>query len=159
MSNIDEVGTLTLTNWVFQNFFYDFNSFIGLTNRHGKISISGTTFDKFSNCGSIIRDTIEYPTGLNYVNSGIQASTATTYRDSMFVSSFIQNRYFVKSSVTWLSDSWASIKIESSTFQNFNYFKVGGNIYHKISANSNMKYQGFIINLNNFYGTVEFYNN
>ena len=91
LSNIDGVGTLTLANWVFQNFFYDFNSFIGLTNGHEKISISGTTFNKFSNCDSIIRDTVEYPTGLNYVNSGIQASTATTYRDSMFASIFFQN--------------------------------------------------------------------
>ena len=104
MSNIDEVGTLTLTNWVFQNFFYDFNSFIGLTNGHSKISIYGTTFGKFRNYASIIRDTIEYTTSLNYVNSGIQTSTATTYRYLMFASNFLQNKYFVRPSVTWLSD-------------------------------------------------------
>ena len=159
LSNIGGVGFLNLTNWVFQNFFYDFNSFIGLVNGHGKISVSGTTFNKFSNCGSIIRDTVEYPTGLNYISTGLQSSILNTYRDSMFTSNLYQNKYSIKPSTAWQNSTWASIKIDSSTFQNFNYMKTGGHTYHKVDAKSSMKYQGLILNLSNFYGIVTFSNN
>ena len=159
LSNINGIGILTISNWVFQNFFYSFNSLIGLTNDYGKVSISGTTFDKFSNWGSIIRDTAVYPSGLNYISAGLKASTANTYRDSMFTSNLYQTKYFVTPSNYCQDNTWASIEIESSTFQNFNYLKTGGHTYHKVDVNSNMKYQGLILNLNSFYGTIAFYNN
>ena len=159
LSNIDGVGTLTIINWEFQNFFYDFNSLIKLNNGHGKITIISSTFDKFSNCGSIIRDTIEYPKNINYIYAGSQSSKSITYRDSIFTSNLFQNKYNVNPSNPWLSNSWAMISISSSTFQNFNYMKTGGQTYHKVDINSKMKYQGLIINLNDFFGPVAFYSN
>ena len=154
LSNINGVGTLSITNWVFQNFFYSFNSFIGLENGNGKIEISGTTFDKFSNCGSIIRDTAEYPNNLDYTYSGLNSSTSATYRDSMFTSNFIQNKYNLTPSRPCQDSNWAFINISSSTFQNFNYMKTGDHSFHKVNLDSNMRFQGIILSLSNFYGTL-----
>ena len=150
---------MTIKDSVFQNFFYGFNTFIELISGHGKVSISGTTFDKFSNCGSIIRDTFEYPNSLNYVKAGLATSTAATYRDSMFTSNLYQSNYSIKPSRACFKDYWASITIDSSIFQNFNYLKKSGLTYHKVDEYSEMKYQGIILNLSNFYGTVSFSNN
>ena len=144
LSNTNGVGTLTITNWVFQNFFYSFNSFVGLLNGHGKVSIIGSTFIKFSNWGSIIRDTAEYPSNLDYNKSGLNSSIATTFRDTMFTSDLIQNKLYVLPTISCRDKTWASIKVESSTFQNFNYMKLGGQTYHKVSLNSNMRFQGII---------------
>ena len=153
LSSISGVGTLTISNWVFQNFFYDFTSFIGLTKGHGKIIITGTTFDKFSNWGSIIRDTREFPT-LDYTQSSLDSNAKITYRDSIFGINQSQNKYFIEPSTPWTSGSWSSISISSSTFSNFNYLKSGGKTYHQISSSSTMLYQGIILCLANFYGTI-----
>ena len=159
LSNINGVGTLTITNWVFQNFFYSFNSFIGLSNGYGMVSIIGCIFDRFSNWGSIIRDTDEYPNNLNYNKAGLNLSISTTFRDTMFTSDLIQNKVNMLSMFPWENNTWASIKIESSTFQNFNYMKLGGQTYHQVSDNSNMRFQGIILNLSDFFGTISLSNN
>ena len=151
LSNINGVGTLTIDSWTFQNFFYDFTSFIGLINGHGKISITGSTFDRFSNWGSIIRDTRELP-NLDYTKP-TTASMIVSYRDSMNSINVLQNKYYVMPT-SWANPSWASILIQTSTFTNFNYMKSGGKTYHKVSSTSKMMNQGIILNLNNFYGNI-----
>ena len=154
LSNIGGVGTLTISNCVFQNFYYDFTSLIGLTKDYGNVVITGCTFDKFSNWGSIIRDTREFPS-LNYIDtSKVNLNTATTYRESFASMNQIQNKYFIEPTSSWISSSCSSISISSSTFSNFNYLKTGGKTYHQISSTSNMLNQGIILNLINFYGTV-----
>ena len=154
LSNIGGVGTLTISNCVFQNFYYDFTSLIGLTKDYGNVVITGSTFNGFSNWGSIIRDTREYPS-LDYTNYLIITSgLITSYRDSMFSINQVQNKFFVEPSSYWTSSSWSSISISSCTFTNFNYLKTGGSTYHLMSSTSNMLYQGIILNLVNFYGTV-----
>ena len=158
LSSISGVGTLTISNWVFQNYFYDFASFIGLTKGHGKVIVTGTTFDKFSNWGSIIRDTREFPT-LDYTQSSLDSNAKITYRDSIFGINQSQNKYFIEPSTSWTSASWSSISISSSTFSNFNYLKSGGHTYHKVSKTSEMIFQGIILNLINFCGNVAVYNN
>ena len=152
LSSISGVGTLTISNWVFQNFFYDFTSFIGLTKDHGKVIVTGSTFDKFSNWGSIIRDTREYPT-LDYLST-TSTQSKLTYRDSMFAINLIKVKYFVEPTTSWISSSWSSISISLSTFTNFNYLKVGGHTYHIVSSTSKMAFQGIILNLIYFYGNV-----
>ena len=150
LSNINGVGTLTIDSWTFQNFFYDFTSFIGLINGHGKISITGSTFDRFSNWGSIIRDTRELP-NLDYTKT--TTAMTVSYRDSMNSINVLQNKYYVMPT-SWANPSWASILIQTSTFTNFNYMKSGGKTYHKVSSTSKMINQGIILNLNNFYGNI-----
>ena len=61
ISEISDVGTLTIDSCEFKHFFFDFNSFIGLNNGHGHVVITNSNFEKFSNCGSIIRDSKHYP--------------------------------------------------------------------------------------------------
>ena len=153
LSSISGVGTLTISNWMFQNFFYDFTSFIGLTKNHGKVIITGTTFDKFSNWGSIIRDTREYPT-LDYLSAATSSGAALTYRDSMFTMNQLQTKYFVEPSLSCTNTTCSSISISSSTFTNFNYLKSGGHTYHKVNSISKMGTQGIIIDLSSFYGNV-----
>ena len=48
-SETERAGTLTLLDCEFENFFYDFASFIGLANGHGHVDIQRSTFTKFSN--------------------------------------------------------------------------------------------------------------
>ena len=151
LSNIDGVGTLTISNWVFQNFFYDFTSLIGLTKDYGKVVVTGSTFDKFSNWGSIIRDTRESPS-LNYISSSTSSQAAITYRDSMFALNQLLNKYFIEPSSSCYDQSWSSISISASTFTNFNYLKSGGHTYHKVAMSPNMGLQGIILNLVKFFG-------
>ena len=122
MSNINEVGTITISNWVFQNFFYDFTSLIGLTKDYGNVVVTGSAFDKFSNWGSIIRDTREYPS-LDYTSSSTLSQAALTYRNSMFAINQLKSKYFIEPSTFCTSQLWSSISISYSTFSNFNYIK------------------------------------
>ena len=45
-----------LQNVVFQNFAYEYNSFIELNSQGGIISMKGVTFDNMNSCGAIIRN-------------------------------------------------------------------------------------------------------
>ena len=150
LSNINGVGTLTIDGCIFKNFFYDFTSLIGLINGHGKVLITGSNFDSFSNWGSIIRDTQELPS-LDYTQS--QGIKTTFYRQSMNSINILQNKYYVKPTAC-ISTSCASIQIDTSTFTNFNFMKSGGMTYHQVSSTSKMMYQGIILNLSNFYGNI-----
>ena len=115
--------------------------------------ITGTTFDKFSNWGSIIRDTREFPT-LDYLSAATSSGAALTYRDSMFTMNQLQTKYFVGPSSSCTSTTCSSISLSLSTFTNFNYLKSGGHTYHKVNSISKMGTQGIIIDLSNFYGNV-----
>ena len=150
LSNINGVGTLNIDQCYFKNFFYDFTSLIGLINGHGKVQITGSTFDSFSNWGSIIRDTRELPL-LDYTKS--QGITTLSYRDSMNSINILQNKYYAKPTVC-VSTLCASIKIDTSTFTNFSFMKSGGKTYHQVSSTSKMMFQGIILNLRNFYGDI-----
>ena len=154
LSNIDGVGTLTISNCVFQNFFFDFTSLIGLTKDHGNVLITRSNFDRFSNWGSIIRDTREFPSFNDLNTVEYYFDQATVFRESMFSINQVQSKLFVEPSSYWTSSSWSSISISSCTFTNFNYFKTGGNTYHMMQSTSTMLYQGIIMNLANFYGAV-----
>ena len=157
-SEISTVGTLTITSCEFQHFFYDFTSFIGLNNGNGHVVITGSKFDKFSNCGSIIRDTRQYPV-LDYSSNSLGSTTSVSYRSSAFSMSISKNKRILVTSTACTTATWASIKISTSTFSNFNYMKSSANAYHKVASSSTMVYQGIIVNLANFYGSVTLNNN
>ena len=152
LSATSGVGTLTITDCTFQNFFYDFTSFIGLANGHGHVIVSGSTFTRFSNCGSIIRDTREYP-ALNY-NEITLGKTANEYRESMLTSNILQEKYFVEPSTAWIDSSCTSIKIESCTFSEFNSMKPEITFIPRTGSTSKMVQQGKILSLENYHGHV-----
>ena len=155
LSTITSVGELIIEDWVFQNFFYDFTSFIGLANGHGRVKISGSTFKRFSNWGSIIRDKRELPV-LDYTNknSAIPSVTRNEYRATMVASNILRNKYFVYPSSECTDSNWASIVIKDSTFKDFNFLKPSIAYVPKISLSSEMRYQGIILNLEEFFGPV-----
>ena len=154
LSDINSVGSLNIINWAFQNYFYDYTSFIGLANGHGNIFITNSTFDKFSNWGSIVRDTQEFPS-LDYIgSSAANSQVLLTNRDSYFSIYQMQNKYPIQPSYSCTNSSWASLQISNWTFTNFNFMKTSGKTYHKVSQDSKMKYQGIILNLSNFYGNI-----
>ena len=152
LSVISGVGTLTITSCIFQNFYHDMNSLIGLNNGHGKVVISDTEFDKFSNCGSIIRDTQQLPS-LDYVNKN-DKNIIATYRGSKLSIDQINAKIFKITNTAWSGTTCADIKISSSTFTNFNYLKTATKAYHKVEASSKMVYQGLILNLVDFQGNI-----
>ena len=153
LSAITSAGTLTITDCTFQHFFYDFTSLIGLMEGHGNVVITGSTFTKFSNCGSIIRDTREYP-NLNYNDNTKDAWKRIMYRDTMLTSQILQEKLYVKPAAKCILATCASISIKTSTFDNFNYLKAAMTALTGVSATSKMKYQGVILNLADFYGRV-----
>ena len=157
-SEISNIGTLTITSWEFQHFFYDFTSFIGLNNGHGHVVVTGSKFDKFSNCGSIIRDTRNYPI-LDYSDPYLDSVTSASYRSSSFSTYLSQNKRLHQPIEACTTTTWSSIKISRSTFMNFNYMKNAEKAYHKLERSNKMVYQGIILNLVNFYGPVVVNNN
>ena len=88
-----------MTSCEFQNFFYDFTSFVGLNNGHGHTSITGSKFTRFSNCGSIIRDTRDHPS-LDYSNEDYEDSEniVTTWRSSTYSSDVTRKKVIVVTS-------------------------------------------------------------
>jgi len=48
--------SLLIKGCSFKNFIYEFNSLIEPNSYGGKISIEGSTFERFSTCGSIVRN-------------------------------------------------------------------------------------------------------
>ena len=89
-SDISSAGTLTINSCSFVNFFYDMTSIVGLNNGHGFVNIESSSFDKFSSCGSIIRDTRDY---LNLTIVNLYSSNRTKYfRSSSFSNYILQNK-------------------------------------------------------------------
>ena len=156
-SDIAKVGTLTVTSCEFQNFFYDFTSFVGLNNGHGHISITGSTFTRFSNCGSIIRDTREH-TSLTYSSYNLE-SIVNSWRSSTYSSDITENKAILQTSNAWQSTECTSITISNSFFTDFNYLKSKGGGLELISSDSKMKHRGIILNLDQYYGNVAVYDN
>ena len=65
-------------------------SIVGLNNGHGFVNIESSSFDKFSSCGSIIRDTRDY---LNLTIVNLYSSNRTKYfRSSSFSNYILQNK-------------------------------------------------------------------
>ena len=152
MGTTGTVGALTLTSCTFQNFFHDFTSLIGLTEGHGQVAITDTTFIRFSNCGSIVRDTRDYPivdrlnASINLLDIQIRSSRAAVEQ--------LKDEFYIKPSSKWMDKACASIKIIGCTFSDFNFLKSSQEILILVGYISAMKYQGLILNLSDFNGQV-----
>eukprot|EP00356_Strombidium_inclinatum_P016937 CAMPEP_0170509800 /NCGR_PEP_ID=MMETSP0208-20121228/65410_1 /TAXON_ID=197538 /ORGANISM="Strombidium inclinatum, Strain S3" /LENGTH=599 /DNA_ID=CAMNT_0010793195 /DNA_START=552 /DNA_END=2351 /DNA_ORIENTATION=- len=74
VSSVDEVQTLEIADCKFQNFFYELGSIVRLpekatTPAPWKLSITGSTFDKMSFCGSIVAN--DFPQFSNTADSDL----------------------------------------------------------------------------------------
>jgi hypothetical protein len=147
--------TLTIESCTFQHFFYDFTSFIGLANGHGNVVIKSSTFDKFSNWGSIIRDSREYAKIDLSTVIDFQYIYSSYFKSSKYSSYILENLYRVVPENPWEDSTWASIIIDSSTFSNFNYLKIESDAsYFALGQNNEMRYRGVILNIKSFFGPI-----
>lgn len=146
-------GTLTIQNSIFRNFLYDFTSLIGLNDGNGHIVITNSTFEKFSNWGSIIRDTRELPT-LAYGSTSYSRDIRFFFRASTIPIKMLKSKYLGVAKSTWVSSVCSSITISGSTFSDFNYLKNEITYNPNILQTSSMTHQGVILDLINFYGPV-----
>lgn len=152
LSTSGRAGTLTFTSCKFQHFFYDFTTLIGLTEGHGKVVITDTVFEKFSNCGSIIRDSRNFPIVSRPEHTG--TATDGQLRQSRAPIEIIQNDYYVKPTTACSSPTCGSIVIRGCTFTEFNYLKATQTARNKVEATNVMKYQGMIMTLSGFRGSI-----
>ena len=155
LSTISAAGTLIIDSCTFMNFFHDYTSLIGLIEGHGHVSITNSTFEQFSNWGSIIRDTRDYPR-VDDLDGFIQF---TSLRYSRAAIEILSDLYYIKPSSACTNSTCASITISNSTFQNFNYLKSNMKTGYLIKYNNPMKYQGLILTLSNFYGNIKINSN
>ena len=149
-----------MTSCEFQNFFYDFTSLVGLNNGHGHISITGSTFARFSNCGSIIRDTREY-TSVDYTDSPFNGVKfiVNSLRSSTYSSDVTKNKGIIETSNACTDASCTSITISECTFTDFNYLKPEGTELDYVKHDSKMKHRGIILDLDQYYGNVAIHDN
>ena len=159
MSSATSPGTLTIQDSVFENFFYDFNSLIGLNGYNGHIVITGTTFDKFSNWGSIIRDSWQKPV-LDYGNTNYAIEQRMFMRASEISLKLLSDKFFGTPKSYCSSATCSSISISTSTFSNFNYMKTSTSVNPQIlGASNSMNHQGSVIDLEKYFGPVTLHQN
>jgi len=156
-SDTEGVGTLTLENCEFENFFYEFTSFIGLANGHGHTNIQNSIFKKFSNWGSIIRDQHEVR-NLDYSSTDDEIMQAQ-YRSSMMGTQASIKRNVELPSQACVSTTCTIIKIADSEFSDFNYLKSELLYLPKVVKSSKMASLGVILDLQDYCGRVTFDNN
>lgn len=156
LSIIDSVGTLRLESWEFRNFFYDISSLIGLANGHGHTVITNSNFDKFSNWASIIGNNRELVDDLIRASSG--DASLQTFRSSYLSASALKT-YYVEPAFPCTDTLCASIEIVGWSFSNFNYLKSLTTQIHVTPIVKQMRYQGMILNLKDFGGSVVVKNN
>ena len=158
ISNSYVTGTLNLEICTFRNFFHDFTSLVGLANGHGHVSITNSIFDKFSTCGSIIRDTREIDDSAVFdYHTNINKRLKT--RGVRITAEIYKNKFLIVPNDACQTTNCSSITIKSSTFKNFNYLKPNQTNIVFLPQSSEMRYQGIILNLKNFYGDILIKNN
>jgi hypothetical protein len=149
-----------VSNCEFANFFYDLNA-IFTTNQYGtKISISGSTFTRISNWGSIIKNYNSYPT-----NAGSEVTDMYTDRQAYFnyKSLTIVNKHadiyhatamtINPFETTCTTNDWFMLSIQSSTFTLLSDQKellTGGHVV----PDGYQRYQAMAVNLVGFNGDV-----
>eukprot|EP00347_Sterkiella_histriomuscorum_P003595 403363685 len=157
-TSLTSPATLKLNNVGFKHFFYEFNSFIDLNDYGGYVEMSSVSFQYFESCGALLRNK-------KYRWSMTQSSTDYSNNDTYaYVNNFMQynlytNFYDVVSNPfamsCTLTQSCFSVKISSSTFQNFNKQKQDSTTPLLVDPLYKLKYRGLIIDLENFAGKVE----
>jgi hypothetical protein len=112
------------------NFLYDFNSFIETNDYGGHIIIVGTTFERFSTCGAIVRNFRTPFTYYKGMESTSSASEVYDYRHNTIQeeiyaeerarSAFVESPFKETCSSTGANKCF-SLMIDGSTFSYFNF--------------------------------------
>ena len=150
-SQISQVGTLNIELCIFKNFYYDFTSLISPVKGHGHINVVDSIFEGFSNCGSIIRDTREFPIVPGFYKDN-QVSSLIKRGAEITIDNY--EKCFISPSSQCVSTSCASISVTNCSFSKFNHLKGDQEEVYNVSPSSNMRHYGIIFDLKNYYGTV-----
>ena len=158
--NFIDPSVLKITNWEFNNFYYDLNAIINPNQFATQISITGTTFSRISNCGSIIKNYNNYPTNVGTVVPNIltQKQEYFNYMSIKIVNTMADIYHSVgllqtPFTISCPLSNWSSLIIEGSTFQYLGDKKELLKGTHIVPP-SFQRYQGMALNLVNFPGEV-----
>ena len=143
---------LELENCEFRNFFYEFDSFINLASRGSHVKLKSTTFSRFSNCGSIIKNKRIYP---------VQAS-GSEYKPYNFVKNNLENTLYPPTlAAAFPGCSMTSIpycfiiNVEGSKFERFGFGKEKITEMYMVPSTYGMQFHGLILHLVDFKGQLE----
>ena len=148
-----------MQNVKFQNFFYEFNSFIELNDFGGHISMIDTQFENIETCGSIIRNKkVRYEFTNSADFSTWSVSDHYQYRNN-YLQHYLYSQVYDNVNNPYTdcvtTQTCFSIQIESSTFTNINYQRTGSEYPHQVNSTYKLKYRGHILDLDAFAGSVQ----
>eukprot|EP00347_Sterkiella_histriomuscorum_P009701 403340212 len=159
VSQLTEPPTLTIDNCEFTNYLFDFNSFIETNKFGGHIIIKNSVFDKFSSCGSIVRNYYHYfepwvkNRGLPLLNYQYRLNELqqTIYK------SMYNDEDTAVDSIPCNSDCF-SLTISDTEFINFGHFMRNEERVVLICPEFGMQYHGKVIQVNKFDGPIKIEN-
>ncbi|CDW74791.1 UNKNOWN [Stylonychia lemnae] len=167
-SMLAQPSTLILQNVIFKNFIYEYNSFIELSSLGGHVILKNVIFDNMNSCGAIIRNKkaqlnktmtpTDFKTVYEYRSNNYEYTLHAEYLDSIS-SLTLFNANCTISKDTWNANPCYSIQIEDSSFTNFGKMKDVLTYPSKVDPKFKLKYQGFILDLDEFNGPITFNNN
>ncbi|CDW71354.1 UNKNOWN [Stylonychia lemnae] len=160
-------STLVLENVVFENYVYEYNSFIELNKFGGHVIMKNVTFDNMNSCGAIIRNK------RSFVTSSLPMTTFSEVyraRSSSYQYDLQQAKYTFSNGFNPFSSNCSntnyftlnncfSTKIEDSTFSNFGKMKNLSTYPTTVDPNHKLQYQGLILDLKTFNGPIILLNN
>ncbi|CDW88390.1 UNKNOWN [Stylonychia lemnae] len=154
-------------NSVIKNILYEFNSMIELNQWGAHVHIENTTFDRISNCGSILRNTngTYRPEDFNLISSLATIDIQNQILTNNIKLLLEQQQHADKSLALSRPYSCTSADINGSiqcfkvnfinnTFKNFNYMKEQISQPALVNPMQKMQYWGQVLTLNDFDGQV-----
>lgn len=139
---------LVLTSVTFADVFYEMNSLVDF-NVGGYVTATGSSFLRFSNWGSVFK---------NSNPSMINLNTNEYYIG--YVNNFNLRKNTVTSEYSCTGTTeWFNLKVSTSTFSTFNYLKTPASFGSFTNADNGMQNHAYVVQLESFNGQVVFTGN
>ncbi|CDW87527.1 UNKNOWN [Stylonychia lemnae] len=157
-----------IQNVIFKNFIYEYNSLIGLNEYGGHVKIMNVTFDNMNSCGAIVRNKFAYVSPDIEITDFQTAykSRSSTQQSKSFAEYFsgitnlnIYDGNCSRAKASWSENPCFSILIQDSIFTNFGKMKVTSTYPISVDPTYKLKYQGLILDFEEFNGPISFLNN
>ncbi|CDW75099.1 UNKNOWN [Stylonychia lemnae] len=157
-----------IINCIFENFIYDFNSFIEINNKVGYITITNSQFINFNTCGSIVRNKKVYfnrtdITPNSFENAYLFRTNNFQYQASMTLENELAPYYPFGITICNLTNPFSrpclNLIIQGSSFRNFGFLKVKRTSPLWVDPKYKMQFNGMIVDLEEFKGHIQILNN
>ena len=148
---------LTLQDCEFKNFLYEFDSFITFSRKGGHIQIKDTTFTRFSNCGSIVKNhrTI-YSSDLSS-STDVLSHVENDLNNQVWTQQLFPSQFYNPSCQD--TSTCYSIQITGSQFTQFNFLKPKLTTLSLVAPTLGANVHALILNLENYSGLLELHDN